>query len=249
MGLLYYYIYTYYSLLLVFIFTLAKNCGILYLVNYLMSDIPHINKEKDIQIKKIDIYNIFLVSSMDIVGMLVCNKRHFTNLPLEILYFIPVSFAFELIFDLLHYVTHRLAHTKYIYKYIHKTHHKYESDTNILASFHQDPMDLIITNLIPMYITSKIITFSSVQFFIFLFYKTFIEVAGHSGKISNSSSFVQCVWLPKLINIELKSIDHYYHYSKNNCNYAKRFSVWDKMFGTFYEDTNKINKKYDRGTI
>jgi len=204
-----------------------------------MYDVPHINNEKNIEVKKIDIYNICLVSSMDVLGMLVCDKRTFNNLPLEILYFIPISFAFELIFDLFHYITHRLAHTKYIYKYIHKTHHKYDSNTNILASFHQDPVDLILTNLLPMYLTSKIITFSSVQFFIFLCYKTFVEVAGHSGKISNSSSFPQCVWFPKITNIELESIDHYYHHSKNNCNYSKRFSVWDKMFGTFHEKTDK----------
>jgi sterol desaturase/sphingolipid hydroxylase (fatty acid hydroxylase superfamily) len=39
--------------------------------------------------------------------------------------------------------------------------------------------------------------------------------------------------LPKWLNIELYCEDHDIHHSVNNCNYSKRFSLWDKVFGTF----------------
>ena len=47
-----------------------------------------------------------------------------------------------------------------------------------------------------------------------------------------TSSFPQCIWLPRLFNIELYTEDHDLHHSRNNCNYSKRFSLWDKIFKT-----------------
>lgn len=38
-------------------------------------------------------------------------------------------------------------------------------------------------------------------------------------------------WLPRLFNFQLKvEEDHDLH-----CNYSKRFTLWDKVFGTFVE--------------
>ncbi len=72
------------------------------------------------------------------------------------------------------------------------------------------------------------------EFYLITVYKIFIEIAGHTGKISKPTcSFPQFIWLPKMLNIELYSEDHSLHHSKINCNYSKRFSLWDKIFGTF----------------
>lgn len=61
----------------------------------------------------------------------------------------------------------------------------------------------------------------------------FIEISGHIGKrMHPTSSFSQFIWLPKFFNIELYTEDHDLHHSHNNCNYSKRFSLWDKVFGT-----------------
>jgi Delta7-sterol 5-desaturase len=152
----------------------------------------------------------------------------------NLIYFIPISFIFEIIFDFFHYMSHRLLHYKFLYKYIHKTHHKFSNPTAIIA-FYQDPIDLIITNSIPTILTLSIINNISYELFnIIIVYKMFIEISGHIGKkMYPTCSFSQFIWLPKFLNIELYTEDHDLHHSQNNCNYAKRFSLWDKVFGTY----------------
>lgn len=156
---------------------------------------------------------------------------------IELLYFIPISFVFEVIFDLFHYMTHRLLHSKYLYKYSHKLHHKFKSPTAIV-SFYQDPLDLVITNSIPTLLTLQIMNnvkpISYLQFHLIIIYKMFIEISGHIGrKIYPTCSFTQCIWLPKLFHIDLYTECHDLHHSLIHCNYSKRFSLWDKVFGTY----------------
>lgn len=151
----------------------------------------------------------------------------------DVITFIPISFIFEIIFDFFHYMSHRLLHSKYLYKYCHKVHHKFKHPTSIIA-YYQDPLDLIITNSIPTTLALSLTkNISCRQFNALLIYKTFIEISGHCGKFSYpTSSFSQFMWLPKLLQIELYTEDHDLHHSSNNCNYGKRFSIWDKAFNT-----------------
>ncbi len=164
----------------------------------------------------------------------------------DLLYFIPISFIFEIIFDFFHYFTHRLLHNKYLYKYLHKTHHTFNHPTAIIA-FYQDPLDLVITNSVPTILTLMIMPNISYRIFnLILVYKMFIEISGHIGKkMYPTSSFSQFIWLPRLLNIELYTEDHDLHHSLNNCNYGKRFSLWDKVFNT-YKQQNLL--QYDINT-
>ena len=154
----------------------------------------------------------------------------------EIIYFIPISFCFEIIFDFFHYITHLFLHNKYIYKYLHKKHHKFKHPKAI-TTFYQDPIDVIITNAVPTILTLYIIPnnyISYLQFNLITVYKSFIEISGHIGKKTYPTCcFSQFIWLPKSLQIELYAEDHDLHHSLNNCNYSKRFSLWDKLFGTY----------------
>ena len=75
-------------------------------------------------------------------------------------------------------------------------------------------------------------------------YKTFVEIAGHAGIETNSTSFPQAVVLPKLFGIEMRTNDHDLHHTSTGkpCNFAKRFTLWDKVFGT-YENPSQLARK------
>lgn len=174
----------------------------------------------------------------------------------EILYFIPKSFLFEIVFDFFHYWTHRILHSnKFLYTHIHKKHHKFNYTIPILTFYHH-PFDLIITNSIPQIITLCIFpSITMFQYNVILSYKTFIEICGHSGKKSYPiGSFSQFIWLPRILNISLYTEDHALHHSSNFCNYSKRFSLWDKQFETYTESIqtktqNRITETEKQETI
>lgn len=65
-------------------------------------------------------------------------------------------------------------------------------------------------------------------------FKTMVEIGGHLGKkMAPVSSCPQFVWLPKWLGWELYVEDHDIHHSDFNYNFAKRFGVWDRLFGTY----------------
>jgi len=161
-----------------------------------------------------------------------------TNYNFDIITFIPTSFVYEIIFDFFHYWIHRGVHIdSSLYSIVHKKHHKNYILTSI-ATFDQTIMDHISTVAFPEIITLFIFQtlffkLSFFQFLLILNYMTFSEVAGHSGKYTNSCGFVQCIWLPKFFNIELVTEDHDLHHTLLLCNYSKRFKIWDKVFKTY----------------
>jgi sterol desaturase/sphingolipid hydroxylase (fatty acid hydroxylase superfamily) len=151
----------------------------------------------------------------------------------DLLLFIPYSFMFEIIFDLFHYISHLLLHNNKTLYFYHKTHHSISHPSSAHA-FYQHPIDYFITNIIPLTITIYILRpYTTFIFILLLTYKTHIEIGGHCGKNNNTSSFPQFIWLPKIFNIELHTKDHDKHHALNNCNYSKRFSLWDKIFKTY----------------
>jgi len=152
----------------------------------------------------------------------------------DIIYFIPKSFIFELIFDFFYYWAHRILHMyPVLYIHIHKKHHT-ENLINVYTTFKHTVPDYLITNTLPLIITSLIVPMTKYQITLEFLYKVILEIAGHSGKVNNSSSFPQCIWLPKLFSIELKTKDHNMHHVNPLYNFSKRFSIWDKLYGTYY---------------
>lgn len=151
-----------------------------------------------------------------------------------VIYWIPLCFLFEIVFDFFHYLAHRILHHPLFYQYFHKTHHTFPHPIAINA-FYQDPIDLLLSNSIPTILALSLIPqISYVEWNVMMIYKNFIEIAGHTGKVSFPiSSFPQFIWLPKMLGIELYTEDHDLHHSLNNCNYGKRFSLWDRVFCTF----------------
>jgi sterol desaturase/sphingolipid hydroxylase (fatty acid hydroxylase superfamily) len=153
-----------------------------------------------------------------------------------LLTFIPMSFAFEIAFDFFHYWFHRSLHWSGLPW--HKTHHTHVNLSPAIA-FYQDWADLLIANVVPFFLAERIIhtvwgPFTAFELALLLTYKICVEISGHAGRrLSPASSFPQCVWLPRTFGIELYAEDHALHHTKPGCNFAKRFTLWDKVFGTY----------------
>jgi Delta7-sterol 5-desaturase len=202
---------------------------------------PYYTKREDYQEDYPHEFNLHLLSSsaVETVTYLIIKNTFFNEVSVvsynDFLYFVPCSFVFEIIFDFFHYWTHRMLHSNtFLYIHIHKKHHKFKYPMAILTFYHS-PFDLIITNSIPQIISLILFPYLSLfQFIIILNYKSFIEISGHTSKeLYPNGSFIQCIWLPRLLNITLYTEDHTLHHSNTFGNYGKRFSLWDKWYETY----------------
>ena len=231
----------YNNILVIFCIFIGRNYILLNGIDYFTKNKPSISNEIIEFQNDFHIHVITTTAVESITHLFIKNIYFNKNINNNLFSFIWLSFLFEIIFDFFHYFTHRLLHNKYLYIYLHKKHHTFKHPISILA-FYQEPLDLFITNSIPTILALLIISYMSyisyLQFNFIIIYKIFIEISGHSGKISYPTcSFPQFIWLPKLLNIELYTEDHDLHHSLNNCNYAKRFSLWDKIFNTYKTKT------------
>lgn len=218
--------------------------------NYLFLDLiesRNINKDKIMSekrntpserfYKEFDLY-VCSTTMVDTITQVIVKKYFFNDnskiILSDFINFLHVSFSYEIIFDFFHYFSHYYMHKNpYMYKNFHKTHHTWTYPISILT-FYMHPIDYILTNSIPTFLTLYIFPFhiSSFQYELIHQYKTLLEISGHSGRIIKSNSFIQFIWLPRFFNIHMKVEDHDLHHTLNNCNYSKRFILWDKVFGT-----------------
>lgn len=158
-----------------------------------------------------------------------------TNIPVTMITFIPMSFIFEIIFDFFYYCNHRILHT-YNFPW-HKVHHAH-IHLKPAITFYQDWVDVLLTVSLPFILTERIISsvypLSSIEISLLVTFKIYTEICGHTGHESSPTcAFPQCIWLPKLFNIELYTEDHNLHHRNTSCNFSKRFILWDKVFGTY----------------
>lgn len=159
-----------------------------------------------------------------------------SSILMDIVLFIPTSFVFELVFDFFHYWTHRGAHMNYtVYKMVHSKHHEHAL-VDASTTYQHSALDLLLTNFLPIVLATSIVPLSDYTTVLVFWFKSLVEVAGHTGK-DTSSSFIQCIWLPQALGIELYSRNHNLHHISAKYNFSKRFSIWDKLFGTFHKGT------------
>lgn len=226
------------------IFVVSRNITFSYGIEYLTRHKPFVYtkyKEPKERYPGEFLWYLFRASMLEVATthlMLLDGSNGSWPTPCGLVAMIPISFAAEIFFDLLHYISHRTFHeVPFLYRNFHKTHHRHQYVRPILA-FYQDLTDLIFTNSLPLlgtyYLMRYFFNISQAHIAIMYTYKIFIEVAGHSNKISYpSASFPQLMWLPETLKISLYSEDHNEHHTNPTCNYAKRFSLWDRVFGTF----------------
>lgn len=226
------------SLLIKLLSFILKNIILVKLMNYLVYKNNKTNKPKENFCLEHQIH-LIVASVIEFITFLLLNIQDKHQIIKDLMLFMPVSFVFEVIFDFFHYWIHRILHSNsYFYQILHKTHHTHIEVTPIIT-FVQNPIDLILSNAVPAYITIEIIKKLGIDIDLFtlmciLTYKSYIEVAGHSDiKAKKTGSFVQCIWLTRYLDITLLSQHHVMHHTHVTKNFSKRFSLWDKVFGTF----------------
>ena len=93
---------------------------------------------------------------------------------------------------------------------------------------------MLLSNLLPVAVaTLTVPRFTALQYHLLLAYKVFVEVAGHTGKLSRATSFPVCPLLPQNLGMALVTADHDLHHTSSHCNFSKRFILWDRVFGTY----------------
>ena len=226
----------------------GTSYGLLILRNYLLMEFINYGTRNKLTISEnnfttknnLELHgNVFIITAVETATHMYLKWYMIdTTLSSRLLFFIPISFLFEIILDFFHYIAHRTLHHPYLYAYIHKKHHAFTHPITI-ATFYHSPLDVFLSISLPTVISLWCIpSISLFEFYLLTTYKIFTEISGHTGKmLAPTGSFPQCIWLPKLFGIELYTENHDLHHSMNNCNYAKRFSLWDKVFCTFKEHT------------
>jgi sterol desaturase/sphingolipid hydroxylase (fatty acid hydroxylase superfamily) len=208
-----------------------------FLVNVLFSEVLRNMHPNDLS-KTVSIYywkKITPIAVLNAATLLISCELFAGNtssLVNEIVWFIPFSFGFEIIFDFFHYISHRLFHSMPALYAFHSIHHR-QHQISVYTTFEHHPIDLIGTNAIPVVLTSLLLYPSRLFICTWMIYKLIEEMSGHAGVFIKSSSFPQFVWLPRVFGIELYSSDHSYHHTHPSKNFAKRFRLWDKVFDTY----------------
>jgi len=169
-------------------------------------------------------------------------------------------FIWEIFFDFGHYWGHRMGHYfKWLYDFGHSKHHENISP-DAFDGLNITFDDAMLTNWIPhmfsMFLTTTLLfggrPFSLFEYFLLSSYKTFVEVTGHVGVDFKGHSFPMFPPLAYYTGIDIGTAAyHSLHHRYYTCNYAKRFMLWDKVFGTMRvppvlkksDDKKRIEKK------
>jgi len=239
-----YNIYTFfqYNIAIIFLTILLKSYIILHSLKTITSNRQYILKTNEERTEPFNIQNFLITTGVETASYIVASNFVISNsFPNDIFFFIPISFAYELLFDFFHYWTHYAMHYPFFYKYIHYKHHT-QYLINAYTSYNHTLPDLLITNFLPIIATSAILPVSRYTLTTIFWYKAIVEVSGHTGK-DTSSSFIQCIYLPRLLGIPLYSRDHNKHHIQPKVNFSKRFCIWDKVFNTYSYQTENIDPK------
>lgn len=168
--------------------------------------------------------------------------------------FVIEMFIWEVIFDFGHYWGHRGGHYfKWLYEFGHKYHHENVSP-DAFDGLNITLDDAMLTNWVPhmmsMFVTTVLLfggrPFSLFEYHLLSSYKTFVEVTGHVGVDFKGHSFPMFPPLAYYLGIDIGTAAyHSLHHRYYTVNYAKRFTLWDRVFGTMKVPPvlNKKSKK------
>ena len=104
-----------------------------------------------------------------------------------------------------------------------------------------------------MYLTTTLLfggrPFSLSEYMLLSSYKTFVEVTGHVGVDFKGHSFPMFPPLAYYLGIDIGTAAyHSLHHRYYTVNYAKRFTLWDRVFGMESHSNNAFMPSWDHLT-
>ena len=213
-------------------YLIVRNFAFVYLIDYMtMGRIMYTSPTGAYELHTIQ------AGCVEYLGLSLLPTLHPSH-GLNLVTFIPLSFAFEILYDFFFYWGHRMSHR--LGSSWHKQHHEHVHLMPILA-FYNNLSDEVLLYLVPFVLTQRLIhviyPMSALEIATIMTYKVFIEISGHISCSSNRRcSFPQCVWLPRTLGIELYADDHATHHVNARYNFSKRFALWDRVFDTVYTE-------------
>jgi alkylglycerol monooxygenase len=147
---------------------------------------------------------------------------------------------FELGLDLSFYIFHRTCHTSpFLYNLIHRVHHTDTAKAHgRLVAYETYTLTLFETlsflhgylvGLVVLYVTTGPIHLAELA--LLVTYAHTVECTGHTALSWSPPTMWRT--LPIALGVELYGTDHTRHHKHPNSNYSKRFSLWDRLGGTY----------------
>ncbi len=141
----------------------------------------------------------------------------------------------ELAFDALFYVAHRGVHAvPSVYRAVHKLHHSHTHDLRRLSALQMSAADVVLTHTLPVLGALALVPLApGLELSVAKTYLLFQELYGHAGCEHRGRCFGPAPWLTEALGIELRAADHQRHHVQGSVNFSKRFSLFDRLFGTW----------------
>jgi len=195
---------------------------------------------------KLSLVTIAIFAAMSTV-LLQCYKAGWTSIYLRFrdypLWYLPVSvFLCLAIHDTYFYWTHRLMHWRPLFKYTHLGHHRSVSPTP-WAIYAFQPAEAII-QFLGICGLVLFLPLHPVALLVFLGIDTQINTAGHNG-YEVVPQWLSKRWFFQGINTVTHHDNHHTNFTKN---FGAFFNVWDRLMGTFLEDSPPSGAEKASGT-
>lgn len=127
-----------YSLLPITSIFILRNVILLNVIEYGTKNkqVLHSKNNNKLINKNLKIFYLISSTFVEVLTHLFIIKyfNFYNERVISLIYFIPISFLYEIIFDFFHYWTHIMLHyNKFLYINLHKIHHTYNHPTAIIA--------------------------------------------------------------------------------------------------------------------
>ncbi len=191
---------------------------------YRLKSIPLIKKD------------LFLAIIILIVNVLVAIPGYLLFLNSKIIFTeVNMLSDFVLLFilvDLVMYLLHYVSHSIWPFKLIHKIHHAH-TDFNAISLYVMQPFEALLFGLL-LTIIPFLYSLNIYSFILFLFINWLFGVIAHLNTLSNNPA-----------KIFGNNVFHKHHHELGKCNYGFYTVLWDKLFGTYYNQAEIKSEKKD----